>query len=172
MQGVPPCRRTCQRKYASLVQAWVKRGMCLASYGPNRIVGAFLAPTGRNVYLGLPRVNPGSLFSVISQSFSSSSFSVREGSLPGSNSVGWKRQSADGSLVPATRKTAENENDDDDEDDWEMTLNRDKAGRFTYYREKIRFPFSIRMSRTALSPWILFKLDRLLSIIGTTTNLY
>ena len=25
----------------------------------NRTVGAFLAPTGRNVYLGLPRVNPG-----------------------------------------------------------------------------------------------------------------
>jgi hypothetical protein len=25
----------------------------------NRIVGAFLAPTGRNVYLGLPRVNLG-----------------------------------------------------------------------------------------------------------------
>jgi hypothetical protein len=36
-----------------------------------------------------------------------------------------EKQSADGSLVPATRKTAENENDDDDEDekDWEMTLN-------------------------------------------------
>ena len=66
------------------------------------------------------------LDSVISQSFSSSSssFSVGEGSLPRSNSIGWRRQSADGSLVPATRKTAENENDD--EDDWEMTLNRDR----------------------------------------------
>jgi len=41
-----------------------------------------------------------------------------------------EKQSADGSLVPATRKTAENENDDDeDEDDWEIiTLNTYNPG--------------------------------------------
>jgi hypothetical protein len=34
--------------------------------------------------------------------------------------AGWRRQSARDSLLPITRKTAE---DDDEEEDWDLTLN-------------------------------------------------
>ena len=60
-----------------------------------------------------------------SSSSSSSSSSIGDGGdLPGWERVEWRKQSAGISLVPATRKTAEDDDDDEDEKDSEMALNR------------------------------------------------
>jgi hypothetical protein len=91
-----------------------------------RVISTFnLPPSGRaSLWWSVPRVEY--VFSVTSQSFSSSSpsssLAADRGGLPGWKRDELRKQPERASLVPP-RKTAEDDHEDEDEDVWGMTLN-------------------------------------------------